>query len=148
MLLSVPAGAVDELLEEVRPLLACKVVIDATNPIEITPEGRIASPLGEVPAGTEMAKKLPDTTVVRAFTHVMDELLELRGAHQPLRWAIAIAGDDAGATELVGQLVRDTGFTPVDVGGLADSGPLDPGGALFVAMFTEADMRARLAELA
>jgi predicted dinucleotide-binding enzyme len=148
VLLAVPAAAVDELLEQVRPLLAGKVVIDATNPIAVTDEGRIVSPLGDVPAGVAMAEKLPDSLVVRAFTHVMDELLELRGARQPGRWAMAIAGDDAGAKDLVGALVRDTGFAPVDIGGLADSRQLDPGGVLFVAMFTEADMRARLAELA
>jgi len=148
VLLAVPAAAVDELLEQVRPLLAGKVVLDATNPLAVTDEGRIVSPLGDVPAGVAMAEKLPDSTVVRAFSHVMDELLELRGARQPGRWAMAIAGDDAAAKELVGELVRETGFTPVDLGGLADSRQLDPGGVLFVAMLTEADMRARLAEVA
>ena len=92
-----------------------------------------------------MAQRLPHSLVVRAFSHVMDELLVSRGSSQSGLWAMAIAGDDPVAKQIVGALVRDAGFVPVDIGTLAESLPLDPGGALFPHMFTEADMRAMLA---
>jgi 8-hydroxy-5-deazaflavin:NADPH oxidoreductase len=74
----------------------------------------------------------------------MDELLVSRGTSQTGFWAVAIAGDVPAAKLLVAELVRDTGFIPVDIGVLAKSAPLDPGGILFPHMFTEADMRAAL----
>lgn len=148
ILLSVPYSAVDAVLDDVGALLAGKVVIDASNPFGISAEGRIISTLGDdVTAGSRMAERLPESTIVRAFSHVMNELLERRGTAQPMLWAMAIAGDDPDAKRVVADLVRDTGFTPVDLGGLSDSAPLDPGGFLFPNMFTEADMRARLASV-
>jgi 8-hydroxy-5-deazaflavin:NADPH oxidoreductase len=148
VLVSLPYGVLDETVPPLAAALAGKVVIDATNPVGISPGGRIISSLGpDTSAGTRMAQRLPGSRIVRAFTHVMHELLASRGAEQPLRWAMAIAGDDVAAKLLVEQLVRDAGFTPVDLGSLAESGRLDPGGALFPQMFTAADMRARLGEL-
>lgn len=42
------------------------------------------------------------------------------------------------------ELVSNTGFVPVDIGLLADSAPLDPGGILFPHVFTVADMKLNL----
>lgn len=148
VLLSVPYAAVDAVLDDVGASLTGKIVIDATNPFGISSDGRIVSTLDDgVTAGSRMAERLPESTVVRAFSHVMNELLESRGTAQPMVWAMALAGDDPDAKRVVADLVRDTGFSPVDLGRLADSGPLDPGGLLFPNMFTEADMRARLASV-
>jgi predicted dinucleotide-binding enzyme len=148
VLLAVPYAALDEMLPPLVADLAGKIVIDATNPVAASPEGRVISGLAPgTSAGVLMARRLPDSRVVRAFTHVMHELLISRGAVQPGLWAIAVAGDDADAKAVAEQLVRDVGFTPVDLGPLAGSERLDPGGPLFPQMFTAADMRARLAEV-
>lgn len=145
ILLSVPYEAVDEVVEGVRVPLTEKIVIDATNPFGLSSGGRIISTLdADITAGTRMAKRLQDSIVVRAFSHVMDELLVSRGSSQPDLWAMAIAGDVPEAKNVVADLVRDTGFIPVDIGNLAGSAPLDPGGILFPNMFTESDMRAIL----
>lgn len=145
ILLAVPYSAVDALLDDIGTQLRGKIVIDATNPVASASDGRIISSLAAgVTAGSLMGERLPHSIVVRAFSHVMYELLESRGAAQPLRWAMAIAGDDPNAKRIIDELVRDTGFTPVDIGGLADSAPLDPGGPLFPNIFTEADMRTKL----
>lgn len=146
ILLAVPYSAVDELIPSLRPLVSGKIVIDATNPFALSPDGRIVSSLAAgLTAGCHMASILPNSTVVRAFSHIMDELLVRRGTTQPGLWALAIAGDDPKAIQLACRLVRDAGFVPVDIGTLAESSPLDPGGKLFPHMFTEADMRAALA---
>lgn len=144
--LCVPHTGLDEILR-LDVDWTGKVIIDATNPVALSPEGRLVSGL-PVPGtvGEALARRLPTASVVRAFTHVMDEVLVSRGIRHPSVWAVAIAGDDEPAKQVVGGLVRDTGFVPVDLGGLADSAPLDPGGLLFPSAFTAADMRVRLAE--
>jgi predicted dinucleotide-binding enzyme len=74
----------------------------------------------------------------------MEELLVSRGTKMPGLFAVAIAGDDPIAKSAVADLVTDTGFVPVDIGTLAESAPLDPGGVLFPHVFTPADMRQAL----
>ncbi|MEV5572350.1 NAD(P)-binding domain-containing protein [Spirillospora sp. NPDC052269] len=137
--------AVDTVLAATAPHLAGKIVIDAGNPMGVSADGRIISTLpADLTAGNHTARLLPRSTVVRAFTHVMDESLAYRGTAQPGFWGMAVAGDDPEANEIVHELVRATGFVPVHIGTLAESAPLDPGGALFPHMFTPADLAAQV----
>ncbi|SFW78694.1 NADPH-dependent F420 reductase [Amycolatopsis australiensis] len=141
VLLAVPYPALDEVLDQVGPALAGKIVIDATNPMGLSEEGHIISTLGTaLTSGEATAKRLPHSHVVRAFSHVMEELLWPRGTGQRHFWGMALAGDDPRSKDTVAALVRDAGFTPVDIGSLAESRPLDPGGVLFPHMFTPADL--------
>jgi 8-hydroxy-5-deazaflavin:NADPH oxidoreductase len=146
VLLAVPYDAVEEITAALRPALAGKIVIDATNPMAVSADGRIVSGLPDRTAGDRMASLLPDSVVVRAFNHVIVEALVSRAFGVPLRAGMALAGDDPAAKETVADLVRDAGFDPVDIGGLADSGPLDPGGTLFAGLYTAGDIRARIAD--
>ncbi|WP_206538978.1 NADPH-dependent F420 reductase [Nocardiopsis lucentensis] len=144
VMLVVPHEGVDALVEEVGHLLADRAVIDATNPMTVSAGGRVASALGPgATAGSRTAERLPGVAVVRAFSHVVEELLETR-AFSPMPVAMACAGDDARAKAEVADLIGDTGFQPVDLGSLAESAPLDPGGVLFAGLFTEADVRHRV----
>jgi predicted dinucleotide-binding enzyme len=143
VLLCVPNPALDGLLADLGGRLAGKIVIDATNPVARTEEGRIVSALEPgLTQGRRTAKALPESAVIRAFTHVMYELVWPRGTRQPLSWGMALAGDDPAAKGVVAGLVADTGFAPVDIGGLDDSAPLEPGGVLFPRMYSPADLRA------
>ncbi|WP_207229988.1 NADPH-dependent F420 reductase [Krasilnikovia cinnamomea] len=149
VVLAVPHPAVADIVAGWPTGATDRIVVDPTNPVGLSADGRIVSSLdGAGTVGSRLASSLPSARVVRAFTHVMDELLVSRGRRQPGMWAVAVAGDDAAAKAVVGDLVTATGFVPVDIGGLAASAPLDPGGALFPQMFTVADMRRRLAESA
>lgn len=142
VLLSVPNRALDELLVALGDRLAGKIVIDATNPIARTEDGRIISTLDPgLTEGRRTAKTLPDSVVIRAFTHVMHELVWSRGTRQPMSWGMALAGDDAEAKTVVAGLIADTGFAPVDIGGLDDSAALEPGGEIFPKMFSPGDLR-------
>jgi predicted dinucleotide-binding enzyme len=145
ILLAVPYSAVEDLISEIRNEVSNKIIIDATNPFGFSPEGNVISTLGPtITAGTYMANLLPQSIVVRAFTHILDELLVSRGTKQPGLFAIAIAGDNAAAKLTVADLVTDAGFVPVDIGTLTESAPLDPGGILFPQVFTPADMKLTL----
>lgn len=145
ILLAVPYSAVNDLISEIKNEVSNKIIIDATNPFGISPEGHVISTLGpKVTAGTYMAQLLPNSIVIRAFTHILDELLVSRGTKQPGLFAIAIAGDNPAAKLIVSDLVNDTGFVPLDIGTLSESAPLDPGGVLFPQVFTLADMQLAL----
>src|SRR5437879_176237 len=142
VVLTVPNGALEEVLATLGDKLRGKVVIDATNPIGRSEDGRIISILEKgLTEGRRTADLLPDSVVVRAFTHILHELLWSRGTRQPQSWGMAFAGDDAAGKAIAAELITDTGFTPVDIGGLDDSAPLDPGGAIFPKMFAPADLR-------
>src|SRR3990167_106041 len=145
IVLAVPYSAVEDLISEIRNEVSNKIIIDATNPFGLSPEGHVISTLGpKITAGTYMANLLPNSMVIRAFSHILDELLVSRGTKQPGLFAIAMAGDHPAAKSVVAELVRDTGFVPVDIGSLAESAPLDPGGKLFPQILTVADMRLTL----
>lgn len=145
IVLAVPYSAVKDVISKITDDVKNKIIIDATNPFDLSPEGHVISTLGpNVTAGTYMANLLPESIVVRAFTHIMEELLVSRGTKQPGLFAIAIAGDDPAAKLIVAELVNDTGFIPVDIGTLSESAPLDPDGKLFPHLFTVADMKLTL----
>jgi hypothetical protein len=146
VLLAVPYGELSGVLASVERQLDGKVVVDAANPGRLSPDGRLvnALPAGGPPAGVLTARRLPRARVVRAFSHVAAESYPVRGRKMPMLLGVAVAGDDPSAKQVVERLTREIGFTPVDLGGLADSAPLDPGGALW-APVTAGDLRARLA---
>jgi 8-hydroxy-5-deazaflavin:NADPH oxidoreductase len=146
VLLAVPGEAVEALVDEMADKLAGKIVIDATNRLNYV-EGRWASALEpSITEGRWMARRLPNSRVVRAYSHVPDELVYTRGSQQAGYWAIAVAGDDAEAKDRVADLVRDSGWTPVDLGGLDDSAALDPGGLVFHLFYTPTEMQDVLGE--
>jgi 8-hydroxy-5-deazaflavin:NADPH oxidoreductase len=120
-------------------------VIDAANPGQLTADGQLASALAadDPPAGVITARRLPNARVARAFTHVAAESYPVRGQQMPMLFAVAVASDDPHAKHVAERLSRDVGFTPVDLGSLADSAPLDPGGVLWSPV-TAGDLRARL----
>jgi len=141
VLLAVPGEVVDQVLDGIADRLLGKIVIDATNQLAYL-DGRWVSALEPgLTEGRRMARRLPGSIVVRAFSHIPDELLWPRGFEQRLYWAMAIAADDAEAKDTVSALIHDAGWVPVDLGGLDDSAALDPGGAVFHLFYTEAEMR-------
>lgn len=85
--------------------------------------------------------------VVKTFNHVGYHELELwrRPAGAADRQAVGIASDDEPAAQLVAELVDRMGFTPVQLGALANGRILEPGGPFFGARHTEAEFREILA---
>jgi 8-hydroxy-5-deazaflavin:NADPH oxidoreductase len=127
--------------------LAGKVVIATIN---YFPErdGHIA----EIDNGTTtvpgvLQAHLPDSRVVRAFSMIdaADMSQDGRPAGDPKRRALALAGDDAAAKELVARLYDEFGFDAVDLGGLAESWRVDPGQKAFVTHQNAAELRANVA---
>ena len=76
--------------------------------------------------GSWMARLLPDSSVVRAFSHIDWDILVARATNEPGRWAVGYASDDTDVDKMVEVLIQDMGYVPVKVGSLAESAPIDP----------------------
>lgn len=125
LLLAVPYGAQQSLGRDLGAALRDKVVIDASNPFPQR-DGQIAEQARREGAGLVSARLLPGARIVRAFNAV--GAARMGAVHEtPGRVGMPIAGDDRAALEIASQLVRDIGFEPVVVGGLAMGRHLMPG---------------------
>lgn len=125
LLVSVPYRSLPDVGKELGSLLAGKIVIDTCNPFPGR-DGEIANWAREKGAGLASAELLPGARIVRAFNAVGS--FRMGAAHeQPGRIGMPIAGDDAEAIAVASGLIRDIGFEPVLIGGLAKGKYLMPG---------------------
>jgi predicted dinucleotide-binding enzyme len=119
VILSVPWRLVDDALAQTGPLDG-KVVIDTTNQFG-------AGGLEELPPGTTAVqlnqRRMPGARLVKSF-NTLTSAFQASEAHRPdadQRVVLFLCGDDAEAKEVASGLIRDAGFEPADVGGLADA---------------------------
>lgn len=125
VMISVPYRSLPEVGKELGDLIRGKVVIDTCNPFPGR-DGEIAARAREKGVGLASAELLPGARIVRAFNAI--GAARMGAVHeQPGRIGMPIAGDDAQAVALVSRLVRDIGFEPVLIGGLAKGKHLMPG---------------------
>jgi predicted dinucleotide-binding enzyme len=68
----------------------------------------------------ELARMVPQARVVAAFTTLPSEVLfgVYAARNKPHRPNLVYCGDDADAKQIATELIRDTGFDPVDLGAL------------------------------
>jgi predicted dinucleotide-binding enzyme len=127
ILMSVPYRALPELGKDLVSELKGKIVIDACNAFPGR-DGDIANWAREKGVGLASAELLPGTRIVRAFNALSAE--RMAEVHEtPGRVGMPIAGDDKEAIETASRLIRDIGFEPVLIGGLAMGKHLMPGTA-------------------
>ncbi len=140
--LVVPYTAVEQIGRDFGSALAAKpLVLDVSNPIPRRDGqdfvNRIASEGGP---GLVTAKLLKGARIVRAFNAIGSASLE-KIAHRPGEpVGIPIAGDDPKAIDLASRLIREAGFEPVLIGGLAKGKYLVPGTPL-AGQHTPAELR-------
>lgn len=128
VMVSVPYRALPEVGKSLADLIKGKVVIDTCNPF-VSRDGEIANWAREKGAGLASAELLPGARLVRAFNAIGAS--RMGEAHkEPGRIGMPIAGDDAEAITVASALIRDIGYEPVPVGGLAMGKHLMPGTAL------------------
>ena len=114
VILAVPYGAVDSVLDEVGPALGGKVVIDATNPLKADYSGLAT----EGASGAEgIQARVPEARVVKAFNTVFAaRQADPTIAGVQLDGYVAADDDEAKATVL--ELVKGIGLHPIDAGPL------------------------------
>jgi 8-hydroxy-5-deazaflavin:NADPH oxidoreductase len=144
-IVAIPIATIDQV--PVEPL-AGKVVIATIN--------YFPQRLGHIPEidnGTTTAPgllqaHLPASKVVRAFS--MIDAADMSGdgypEGDPRRRALALAGDDQAAKQLVAGLYHEFGFDALDIGGLDESWRLDAGQPAFVTRQNLAELKANVAQ--
>ena len=122
VLFAVPWTRIDEVIEEIGSF-EDKVVIDATNQfgadgLEELPEGKTAAQVNSSRMkGAKYVKAL--NTLTAGFQG------SAAGRSGDERAAMFLCGDDDEAKETAKKLIRDMGFAPVDVGGVADAAVME-----------------------
>jgi predicted dinucleotide-binding enzyme len=125
VLIAVPYGSLPELGKALKSELDGRIVIDACNPFPGR-DGDIARWAREKGAGLASAELLSGARIVRAFNAI--GAARMGSAHEsPGKIGMPIAGDDQQAIAVASRLIRDVGYEPVLVGGLAMGRYLMPG---------------------
>jgi len=125
---AVPYTAMEQIGRDYGNTLAKKVlVIDVSNPIARRDGAGIVKWVDEHGgAGLATAKFLGAHTV-RAFNAIGSAKLSTDAHRQGELVGVPIAGDDAHAMDIASSLIREIGFEPVVIGGLAMGKYLVPG---------------------
>ncbi len=123
------------------------VVIDTGNYYPRNRDGRIAAIEQGLPESRWVEQQL-GRPVIKAFNNIYAQHLRDLGrpADAPDRIALPVAGDDAGAKQVVLGLVDELGFEPVDAGGLDESWRQQPGTPVYAQDFDADGVRRALAE--
>jgi len=126
ILLVVPYTAVEQVGRDHGKALATKrLVMDISNPIPRRDgEDFVKSVDAQGGPGLVTAKWLPGSHVVRGFNAIGSASV---GADANKSIGVPIAGDDQQAVALASSLIKEIGFEPVLVGGLAMGKYLRPG---------------------
>jgi 8-hydroxy-5-deazaflavin:NADPH oxidoreductase len=127
VMLTVPLAAIPDVARELAPALRGKVVLDTANAYEKR-DGQAARDAASHPHGSTgwAAAMFPGARWVKAFNTVYFKVLEREAHRDGDRVGIPLAGDDRAALETAAGLVRDAGFDPVIVGGIARGKEFEP----------------------
>lgn len=140
VVLSVPWSALPEALDQAGSLHG-KIVIDTTNQFGSGP-----MPADGQTAAQFNLQRMPGARYTKSFnTLTSDFQAEAAGRTGDARVVQWICGDDADAKRVVGQLVDDAGFAPVDLGGTAGCAVMEAprrAGAVYGEEYRLADARA------
>jgi len=147
LLLAIPLKGLSEIVPAIEEHFDGEVVMDAMNPFPGR-DGEIANTILNrgIASGVATQEQLKRRKVVRAFSSVYYSDLQTESGREEHPVAIPIAGNDPEAKQVAADLIRDAGFVPHDLGSLADSKPLDPGGILFGKTYTLEQIRSALGD--
>ena len=119
--LAVPWTRVEELLAGL-PDWNGRILIDATNAfLAYAPDFPLAD-LGGRASSEIVAELAPGARVVKALNTLDFKHLSTDPAEGCGRRVLFVSGDDAASKGKVSSILRELGFAPVDLGGLADGG--------------------------
>ena len=140
---AVPYAALPQLGRDLADGLKGKVVLDACNPIPGR-DGEMAIEARAKGTGVASPQFLPGARLVRAFNCVGYMSMKSEAHRAGEKLGIPLAADDPAALQLAVRLVRDAGFEPVVVGGLARAKDFDYGTPIFGRPMTAAEVRRTL----
>jgi len=130
VILAMPYAAAAETIEAGGGF-AGKIVIDATNPLRMGPDGLGLSLGFETSGAEQIAALAPGAHVFKSFNQTGFENLADPAVYA-LRPAMFVAGDHAPSRPAVLRLVADAGFEAIDAGPLRNARLLEPLGMLWI----------------
>jgi predicted dinucleotide-binding enzyme len=114
--LATPFAATDTVIPPLAQALAGKVLVDCTNPVV---PGLSHGLRSEQSGSARLQGLVPAARVVKAFTiYGYENLEDNRFPRANVKPAMLFCGEDADAKRMVGQLIADLGWEPLDVGGI------------------------------
>ncbi|NDW01912.1 NADPH-dependent F420 reductase [Salipiger sp. PrR002] len=125
LLLAVHWSRVGDVLEQAGDL-AGKVVLNCCVPLDEANRDLVVGTTSS--GGEELARMRPKARWVSCFNTTPSESFApvfARKGQEPAPQVFTY-GDDAGAKEIAGQLIRDIGFEPLDTGGLRNGRYVEP----------------------
>jgi 8-hydroxy-5-deazaflavin:NADPH oxidoreductase len=128
VILAVPYHALNEIVEEYGDQLRGKVVVDISNPLNFETFDSLVVPEGSS-AAAELAAKLPDSSVLKAFNTNFAATLASKKVGDETTTVLVAGDDDAGKQVLVTALEAG-GVSPIDAGSLARAHELEAIGFL------------------
>jgi NADPH-dependent F420 reductase len=126
---AVPAKAVVDAVHGAGDLTG-KIVVDCNNPVGWD-DGPTLGPVDEGSLTAAIAKAAPGARVVKAFNTFGAEF-HLDPAIAGTAADVPMAGDDAGAKEVVAGIARQAGFSPLDAGPLRNARLLEALAVLWI----------------
>lgn len=123
VIVAVPFAGHRALLEELRPVLASKIVVDTVVPLDFKAKHSYAPPDEGSAAEQAQAVLGVDAKVVAALHQIAAHELSL--LDRAIEADGFLCGDDAEAKERVSELIRALGVRPVDAGPLKNASLLE-----------------------
>jgi len=117
LLVAVHWSRMDDVLKQAGDLSG-KVIVTCSLPMDA---GNTKLIVANTSSGAEeLTKKIPKAHVVSAFNTVPSEVLfgVFEAKRKATRPSLVYCGDDQSAKNVAAQLIRDTGFDPIDAGPL------------------------------
>jgi len=123
VIVSVPFGAIKELLSKQASAFKGKIIIDPSNPIAPDGRGGFKKIVGDnESAGEIIAAGLPEgAKLVKAFGTLSAASLSGASRRKPDAAVLFYASDDESVNGKMEELIRDSGFDPALVGGIDQS---------------------------
>jgi 8-hydroxy-5-deazaflavin:NADPH oxidoreductase len=116
-------NAIKDLIAEYRGKLAGKIVVDPSNPIAPDGSGGFKKIIPQDQSSGQLLAKLlpPGAKLVKAFGSLAAASLGTGARRTPEPNVLFYASDDRDAGNAVADLIRESGFVPVRIGGIDQS---------------------------
>ena len=125
VIVAVPFEGHADLLTDLRPALAGKLVVDCVNPLGFDKQGAYPLKVDEGSAAQQAAARLPESTVCAAFHHVSASLL-IDPEVETIELDVLVLGEDREATAKVQALAgRINGMRGIYAGRLRNAGQVE-----------------------
>ena len=122
IVVALPATGLAATLPELRAATGHKVVVSTVVPLTFGGP-RLFTPPAVGSSAEEVQALLPEARVVAAFHHIAAH--ELAETDHAIECDLLVCGGDAGAKEVVTTLGVSLGLRVIDVGALANAGPVE-----------------------